>query len=135
MQKQDKNDRPLSTPKVWGVNHKRVYRRYCLEVLQMLLTIWWWPSMGFRNASRWAKAKSSSQLELNYAAYAHGVVLDCFRPDKPTDNAFIEAFNNRFWQECLNEHWFLSLEDAQEKIEGWRGHYNEHRPHSSLGYL
>ena len=81
-----------------------------------------------------SKGGSSSQLELNYGAYAHGVVLDCFRPDKSTDNAFIEAFNNRFWQECLNEHWFLSLEDAQEKIEGWRGHYIEHRPHSSLEY-
>jgi putative transposase len=67
-------------------------------------------------------------------AYAHGVVLDFSRPGKPTDNAFIEAFNSRFRQECLNEHWFLSLEDATEKIEAWRGHYNEERPHSSLDY-
>jgi putative transposase len=67
-------------------------------------------------------------------AYAHGVVLDFSRPGKPTDNAFIEAFNSRFRQECLNEHWFLSLEDATEKIEAWRDHYNEQRPHSSLGY-
>ena len=67
-------------------------------------------------------------------AYAHGVVLDFYRPGKPTDNAFIESFNSRFRQECLNEHWFLSLEDAKEKIETWRGHYNEQRPHSSLGY-
>ncbi len=53
---------------------------------------------------------------------------------QPTDNAFIESFNSRFRQECLNEHWFLSLEDATEKIEAWRSHYNEQRPHSSLGY-
>lgn len=97
-----------------------------------LLTLWWWPNMGFRNASRWAKAGSSSPKKLLYGAYAHGVFLDCFRPDKPTDNAFIEAFNNRFMQACLNEKWFLSLEDVQEKIEVCRGHYNEHRPHSNL---
>jgi transposase InsO family protein len=42
--------------------------------------------------------------------------------------------NSRFWQESLNEHWFLSLEDAKEKVETWRGLYNEQRPHSSLGY-
>ena len=67
-------------------------------------------------------------------AYAQGVVLDSSRPGKHTDNAFIESFNSRFRQECLNEHWFLSLEDAKEKIEAWRSHYNEPRPHSSLGY-
>lgn len=72
--------------------------------------------------------------EVDLWAYAHGVVLDFSRPGKPTDNAFIEAFNSRFRQECLNEHWFLSLEDATEKIEAWRSHYNEQRPHSSLGY-
>jgi len=72
--------------------------------------------------------------EVDLWAYAQGVVLDFSRPGKPTDNAFIESFNSRFRQECLNEHWFLSLEDAKEKIEAWRGHYNEQRPHSSLGY-
>ena len=45
--------------------------------------------------------------------------LDFSRPGKPTDNAFIEAFNGRFRQECLNENWFLSLEDAEEKVESW----------------
>jgi putative transposase len=72
--------------------------------------------------------------EVDLWAYAHGVVLDFSRPGKPTDNAFIESVNSRFRQECLNEHWFLSLEDATEKIEAWRSHYNEQRPHSSLGY-
>jgi putative transposase len=62
------------------------------------------------------------------------LVLDFSRPGKPTDNAFIESFNSSFRQECLNEHWFLSLEDAKEKVGAWRGHYNEQRPHSSLGY-
>jgi putative transposase len=72
--------------------------------------------------------------EVDLWAYAHGVILDFSRPGKPTDNAFIESFNSRFRQECLNEHWFLSLEDAKEKVEAWRGHYNEQRPHSRSGY-
>jgi len=72
--------------------------------------------------------------EVDLWTYAHGVVLDFSRPGKPTDNAFIESFNSRFRQECLNEQWFVSLEDAKEKVETWRWHYNEQRPHSSLGY-
>ena len=63
------------------------------------------------------------------------MTLDFSRPGKPTDNAFIESFNSRFRQECLNQHWFLSLEDAKSKIQGWWRDYNSHRPHSSLGYL
>ena len=68
-------------------------------------------------------------------AYWNKVKLDFSRPGKPTDNAFIESFNARFRQECLNEHWFLNLEDAEEKIEAWREDYNQYRPHSSLGNL
>ena len=55
------------------------------------------------------------------------------RPGKPTDNAFIEAFNGRFRAECLNAHWFLSLADTAEKLEDWRSYYNEDRPHSAIG--
>jgi putative transposase len=66
-------------------------------------------------------------------AYENEVVLDFSRPGKPTDNPFIESFNGSFRDECLNAHWFLSLEDAQEKIEQWRIDYNDLRPHSSLG--
>jgi len=57
------------------------------------------------------------------------------RPGKPQDNALIEASNSRFRQECLNEHWFLSVADAQEKVDAWRNHYNAKRPHSALGNL
>ena len=71
--------------------------------------------------------------KLDLWAYGNKVQLDFSRPGKPTDNAFIEAFNARFRAECLNEHWFLSLEDAREKIEAWRQDYNNHRPHSALG--
>lgn len=68
-------------------------------------------------------------------AYDNGVILDFSRPGKPTDNPYIESFNGSFRDECLNVHWFLSLEDAREKIETWRREYNEFRPHNSLGDL
>ncbi len=70
---------------------------------------------------------------LDQWAYLHGVELDFSRPGKPTDNAFIEAFNARVRQECLNANWFLSLDDARGKIEDWRQDYNAERPHSALG--
>jgi len=67
-------------------------------------------------------------------AYQRGVALDFSRPAKPTDNAFIEAFNGRFRAECLNQqHWFLTLADAAEKLAAWRRYYNEERPHGAIG--
>lgn len=66
-------------------------------------------------------------------AYEHGVTLDFSRPGRPIDNAFVESFNGRLREECLNAHWFLSLDDARDKIEAWRTFYNESRPHSALG--
>jgi len=68
-------------------------------------------------------------------AYEQQVTLDFSRPGKPTDNPYIESFNGSFRDECLNVHWFLSLTDAQEKIEQWRQEYNGFRPHSSLQNL
>ena len=67
-------------------------------------------------------------------AYQKDVVLDFSRPGKPTDNAFIESFNGKFRAECLNTHWFMSLDDARAKMEAWRRDYNEVRPHSALGH-
>jgi len=72
---------------------------------------------------------------LDQWAYLNGVKLDFSRPGKPTDNGLIEAFNGRLRQECLNESWFLSLEDAREKVESWRQQYNKERPHRALGNL
>jgi putative transposase len=72
---------------------------------------------------------------LDQWAYFNGVQLDFSRPGKPTDNGLIEAFNGRLRQECLNESWFLSLEDAREKIESWRRQYNSDRPHGALGNM
>lgn len=68
-------------------------------------------------------------------AYERTIQIDYIRVGKPTDNAFIESFNGRLRDECLNEHWFLSVRDAQEKIEFWRVFYNRERPHSTLGFL
>jgi putative transposase len=66
-------------------------------------------------------------------AYAHGVTLRFIRPGKPIENAYIESFNGKFRDECLNEHWFVSLADAIDLIETWRVDYNTIRPHSALG--
>jgi len=69
---------------------------------------------------------------LDLWAYENNVTLDYSRPGKPTDNPYIESFNGRLRDECLNVNWFLSLQDARYKIEFWRREYNEFRPHSSL---
>ena len=68
-------------------------------------------------------------------AWERGVKLDFIHPGKPTENGFIESFNGRLRDECLNVQQFLSLDDARDKIEAWRLDYNHDRPHSSLGHL
>lgn len=65
-------------------------------------------------------------------AYRRGVKLNFIRPGKPIENAFVESFNGRFRDECLNTNWFMNLKHAREIIEDWRRDYNEVRPHSSL---
>jgi putative transposase len=62
------------------------------------------------------------------------VQLKLIQPGKPTQNAYIESFNGKLRDECLNEHWFTSLAEARVLIAAWRLDYNEHRPHSALGY-
>ena len=64
-----------------------------------------------------------------------GVRLEFIQPGKPVQNAYIESFNGRLRDECLNANWFTSLSDARRKVETWRQDYNEQRPHSSLNYL
>lgn len=64
-----------------------------------------------------------------------GVRLEFIEPGKPVQNAYVESFNGRLRDECLNANWFTSLRDARQKIEQWRRDYNEQRPHSALGYL
>ena len=71
---------------------------------------------------------------LDQWAFEHGVELRLIQPGKPTQNGFIESFNGRFRDECLNEHWFSDILHAREIINDWRQDYNECRPHSSLDY-
>lgn len=68
-------------------------------------------------------------------AYDVGITLSFIRPGKRVENAYIESFNGRFRNECLNEHRFVSMRHARSLIESWRIEYNTERPHSSLGYL
>lgn len=68
-------------------------------------------------------------------AHERRVTLRLIEPGKPTQNAYIESFNGRFRDECLNEHWFTSLAHAEVVIEGWRREYNEERPKRALGGL
>ncbi len=72
---------------------------------------------------------------LDQWAYCNKVELDFIQPGKPTENGLIESFNARLRAECLNANWFLSLDDAQRKLDCWRRDYNEQRPHGSLGNL
>jgi putative transposase len=67
-------------------------------------------------------------------AYQRGVKLHFLAPGKPEQNAYVESFNGKFRDECLNPHWFGDLEEAREEIETWRQDYNQQRPHSALGY-
>jgi len=68
-------------------------------------------------------------------AHRNGIALRTIEPGKPNQNAYIESFNGRLRDECLNEHWFTSLEHARVVIEAWRREYNEERPKKSLGGL
>jgi putative transposase len=68
-------------------------------------------------------------------AHERGLTLRLIEPGKPNQNAYIESFNGRFRDECLNEHWFTSLAHAQAVIEAWRKEYNEERPKKGLGGL
>ena len=103
-----------------GTDVVEILERVCME-------------MGFSATIRVDQGTELVSRDLDLWAYQRGVTLDFSRPGKPTDNAFIEAFNGRFRAESLNAHWFLSLADAEEKVEVWRRYYNEERPHGAIG--
>jgi len=73
--------------------------------------------IGYPKTIRVDQGSEFVSRDMDLWAYQRGVTLDFSRPGKPTDNAFIEAFNGRFRAECLNQHWFLTLADAAEKLE------------------
>lgn len=89
--------------------------------------------VGYPRSIRVDQGSEFISRDLDLWAYANNVILDFSPPGKPTDNAFIEAFNGRLRAEGLNAHWFMSLVDAREKLEEWRRDYNEVRPHSAIG--
>jgi putative transposase len=72
---------------------------------------------------------------LDHWAYWNHVELDFSRPGKPSDNAYIEAFNASVRRECLSQHWFINLGDAQRTLAAWRQDYNNVRPHSALNNI
>lgn len=89
---------------------------------------------GYPKAIRTDQGPEFTGRALDQWAYQHGVQLKLIQPGKPTQNAFIESFNGKFRDECLNEHWFHTLSHARAVIQQWRTDYNEYRPHSMLGY-
>ena len=103
------------------------------EVAEMLNTI------AFRRPlPQLLKTDNASEFAgkmLDKWVYKRGIRIDFSRPGTPMDTATVESFNGRLRQECLNENWFMSLEDTRCKIEAWRVHYNQRHPHSALGWM
>ena len=90
---------------------------------------------GYPKAIRTDQGPEFTGKALDQWAYRHGVQLKMIQAGKPTQNAFIESFNGRFRDECLNDHWFTTLAEARILISAWRQDYNQCRPHSALDYL
>ena len=90
---------------------------------------------GYPSAIRTDQGPEFTGKALDQWAALHHVGITLIQPGKPTQNAYIESFNGKLRDECLNDHWFISLQQARRIIEAWRTDYNELRPHSSLGQL
>jgi len=90
---------------------------------------------GYPDAVRTDQGPEFTSKIFDQWAYEHGVPPLLIQPGKPTQNAYIESFNGKFRDECLNEHWFRNLHHAKILIAAWRRDYNEQRAHSSIGYL
>jgi len=89
---------------------------------------------GLPRAIRTDQGPEFTGRALDQWAYRNGVPLKLIAPGKPTQNAFVESFNGRFRDECLNDHWFETLAAARAVIAEWRRDNNERRPHSALHY-
>ncbi len=90
------------------------------------------PRSGCRTRSSWTTGRSLLVARSTRGPTRTASTLRFIRPGKPIENAYVESFNGKFRDECLNEHWFVSLVDAKATIEAWRIDYNMVRPHSSL---
>ncbi|TCP06446.1 integrase-like protein [Crenobacter luteus] len=89
---------------------------------------------GYPAAIRTDQGPEFTGNALDQWASRKGIQLKLTQPGKPTQNAYIESFNGRLRDECLNEHWFMSLSHVRAELAVWRKDYNEARPHSSLAY-
>ena len=90
-----------------------------------------------RGRPEWIVADNGPEFTgqvLDQWAYERGVQLQFITPGKPSENGYVESFNGKLRDECLNEHWFGRLAEALEVVEAWRIDYNRARPHSALGY-
>ena len=103
--------RPLAA---WAPRHPRARSRARHGRTPEALVVYNGPEFAGRTLDAWA--------------YTRGVELRFIRPGKPIENAYVESFNGKFRDECLNEHWFISLADAKAAIEAWRVDYNTVRP-------
>lgn len=92
-------------------------------------------SRGYPQIIRSDNAKEFTGKAMLTWAHKHHIKLRLIEPGKPNQNAYIESFNGRFRDECLNEHWFLDLAHARSIIETWRREYNDERPKKKLGGL
>jgi putative transposase len=101
-----------------------------VEALERAIAVYGWPKMLCVD-----NGPEFSGRVLDQWAHRNKVKLHFSRPGKPTDNAMIETFNAKMRGECLDQHWFETLEEAKEQLESWRRDYNEERPHSSLNDL
>ena len=90
---------------------------------------------GYPQAVRTDQGPEFTCRSFDQWAYRRGVLPLLIQPGKPAQNAYIESFNGRLRDECLNEHWFRDLQQARDIVAAWRRDYNEQRPHSALGYL
>ena len=137
------HDRLVNGRKIRALNIVDTYTRECLwievgysmsgqrvtEVLDFLLH--------FRGKPKMIITDNGSEFAgrtLDKWAYEHNVHLHFIDPGKPVQNAYVESFNGKFRNECLNDHWFHTLHQAQQTIHAWREDSNTVRPHSSLGY-
>ena len=92
-------------------------------------------SRGYPEIVRTDNGKEFTSKAMLEWAHEHGVKLRLIEPGKPNQNAYIESFNSRFRDECLNEHWFFNLRHARHEIERWCREYNHERPKKGLGGL
>jgi putative transposase len=111
-----------------GIRRRKPRRRDVARVLEQVTS-----HRGKPQSIRVDNGPEFISRSLGMWASFNGVKLDFSRPGKPTDNAVIESLNGRLRDECLNQHWFLSLDEARAVTEAWREDYNRVRPHGALG--